>query len=215
MAALFQDISNELKHLLLDSGKRRAFHADEEVFAEGDNAAALPIVLSGKVKMMRYLEPGKEVIIGIFGEGEMFALPPVVDGKSYPASAITMASTELLLIPREKFMELLSSNGELALAVIKWMCDMLREKTAIIQNLASSSPEFRIASILLRISEQTPGERPVLIKLRRSDIAKMAGLTTETTIRTVKKLASRELISIDHGKIIIKSPGPLKKFLNG
>lgn len=197
------------------SGKTRSFQVNEEVFAEGDAASVLPVVLKGSVRMMSHLEPGKEVTIGIFYRDEMFALPPVFDGKNYPASAVAMEPSQLLLIPREKFLDILRSSHELSFAVIQWMCDMLREKTATIQNLASSSPEFRIASLLIKLAEESPAEKPLRITLRREDLAKMTGLTTETTIRTVRKLAVRNLFSIEHGKIMIDSPEALKRFVNG
>lgn len=210
-----EDLSSELRETLLQSGKKRVFKINEEIFSEGDKASILPIVLRGSIRMMRYLEPGKEVTIGIFRSGEMFALPPVCDGKCYPAGAIAMEQSELLLIPREKFLDILRSSNELAFAVIQWMCEMLREKTAIIQNLASSSPEFRIASLLIKLAEEASANMPVRITLRREDLAKMTGLTTETTIRTVRKLAARKLFLIDHGKIVIDSPHALKHFVNG
>ena len=52
------------------------------------------------------------------------------------------------MVPREDFLQLLRENSDLSFAVIGWMCNMLREKTAIIQNLATSSPEHRIGTIL-------------------------------------------------------------------
>ncbi len=210
-----EDLSNELRQALLSSGRIHSYRINEEIFTEGDKALALPIVLKGSVRMMSYLEPGKEVIIGIFYAGEMFAVPPVFDDKCYPASAFAMEAAELLMIPRNTFIDILRSSNELAFAVIRWVCDMLREKTATIQNLASSSPEFRIASLLIKLADGGLAEKPVRITLRRKDLAKMAGLTTETTIRTVRKLAARDLFSIEHGKIIIDSPQKLKRFVSG
>ncbi|MCA1625356.1 MAG: cyclic nucleotide-binding domain-containing protein [Acidobacteria bacterium] len=51
------------------------------MFAEGEAAIFLPLIISGKVKMVHFLELGKEVIISIFQKGEMFAVPPVFDGE--------------------------------------------------------------------------------------------------------------------------------------
>jgi CRP-like cAMP-binding protein len=82
------------------------------------------------------------------------------------------------------------------------MSAMLREKTATIQNLATASPEHRVGNVLLKVAKGEPGF-PVRISLRREDIANMAGLTTETTIRVIRKLAKKGFLTIDHGKIII------------
>jgi CRP-like cAMP-binding protein len=57
--------------------------------------------------------------------------------------------------------------------------------------------------VLLKLAEREPAGVPVRIVERREDIAKMAGLTTETTIRVVRRLADKEFIRIDHGKIVL------------
>ncbi|MCV4633652.1 hypothetical protein OFB83_34185, partial [Escherichia coli] len=72
-------------------------------------------------------------------------------------------------------MKLFAESEEFAFAVVKWMCSMLRDKTAIIQSLAVSSPERRIASVLLRLADNAPANAPFQITLRRREIAEMAG----------------------------------------
>ena len=213
MKSLLQNISSNLAETLGKRGNKRVLTDGEEIFAEGDAAVVLPIILTGRVKMVQFPEVGKEVIIGIFGDGEMFAVPPVFDGKKYPSTAIAMERTELLLLKRPAFLELIRESDEFAFAVIGWMCGMLREKTATIQNLAVASPEHRVGHVLLKLASREDGEGPVKIALRRQDMAKMAGLTTETTIRAVRRLAEKGLIRIDHGKVIIDSTGPLSGYL--
>ena len=161
--------------------------------------------------MQHFLEPGTEVIIGLFGPGEMFAIPAVFDGGVYPATAIAMEESQLLLIDRMRFLELLRHSSELSFAVISWMSAMLRDKTATIQNLATASPDHRVANVLLKLAGRETPDRPVRIKLRRQDIARMAGLTTETTIRVIRRLAESRLLTIDHGKIIVDDVTGLKR----
>lgn len=215
MTPLIGSIENDILDELRKCGRTRNFAENEEIFAGGDEAAYLPVVLSGSVKMINFLEPGKEVIIGIFGEGEMFAVPPVFDGGRYPATAIAMEASKLLLIERRDFLDLLRRSSELSFAVITWMCSMLREKTATIQNLATASPDHRICNVLLKLAGQASDDLPFKIALRREDIAKMAGLTTETTIRVIRRLAERGLLRIDHGKVVIDDAESLKRFVAG
>ena len=214
MKSILED--EKLADIIRTTAKSKKFYANEEIFAEGDEALFLPVVLQGKVKMVRFPEVGKEIIIGIFSGGEMFAVPPVFDGEPYPATVIAMEDTELLLLHREDFLRLLRESPEFSFAVIGWMCEMLREKTSVIKNLATASPEHRIGNILLRLAEKQNEDlvQPIKIALRRQDIAEMAGLTTETTIRATRKLADKNLIKITRGKIILDALEDLQKFLD-
>ncbi len=70
----------------------------------------------------------------------MFAVLPMFDGAPYPA-AVAMEKTKILLLNGKDFLRLLQESSKFSFAVISWMCEMLREKTATIQNLATASPE--------------------------------------------------------------------------
>ena len=213
MKPLLGNISAELTNVLEKRGNKHTFRENEEIFAEAEQAEFLPIVLTGSVKMIHFLEPGKEVIIGIFQAGEMFAVPPVFDGGKYPATVVAMEKSRLLLLQRTHFLDLLRESDEFAFAVIEWMCAMLREKTATIQNLATASPEHRVGHVLLKLAEKESGHVPVRIALRRQDIASIAGLTTETTIRVIRKLAEKDLVKIINGKIILDDIDRLRHHL--
>ena len=195
--------------------RRKSYSENQIIFSEGESSAFLPIVERGKIKMVRYPDVDKEVIIGIFEAGEMFAVPPVFDGAPYPSTAVAMEETTLLLLYRKDFLQLLRESSEFSFAVIGWMCGMLREKTATIKNLATASPEQRVGNVLLRLAEKEGGgAAAVKISLRRQDIAEMAGLTTETTIRAIRKLAAKDLVKIVHGKIILEQAERLRRFLS-
>lgn len=213
MRQLLDSISPELTAILDERGHKRSYNENQEIFAEDEFAIFLPIVISGAIKMIRSPEVGKEVIIGIFRKGEMFAVPPVFDGGPYPASAIAIENTVLMQISREDFLKILHESAEFAFAVIGWMCEMLREKTSIIQNLATASPEHRVGNVLVKLARDRDSYFPVKIIVRRQDIAEMASLTTETTIRVIRRFAEQNFLRIVHGKIIIDEIEPLQRFL--
>lgn len=212
MKPLFENISPELIEKLESSGNKRSYGEDQEIFARGDKADFLPIVLSGAVKMIRNPDVGKEVIIGIFRTGEMFAVPPVFDGAPYPSTAIAVEKTELLQISRNDFLDILRDSPEFAFQVIGWTCEMLREKTSMIRTLATASPEHRVGRVLIKLAEDAAA-LPFRIPVRRQDIAEMASLTTETTIRVIRRFAEQQLLRIEHGKVFIDSLEPLQRFL--
>ncbi len=209
MKPLLDIATPELLEKLFKYGHKKSFWELDVVFGEGEKAEFLPIVLSGKVKMVRYPEIGKEFIIGFFESGEMFAIPPALDGKSYPATCVVVEAGKLLILPRQNFLKLMQESSEFSAIVMEKMCGLMRETAETINNLANSSPEHRIGNVLLRLAKNQPAK----ISLRRQDIADMSGLTTETTIRTVKKLEEKDLLKIVKGKIIIEQPEILRDYL--
>lgn len=204
--------SPELATRLRAVGQTRRYTADETVFNHSDKAEFLPIVLSGRVKIFRFLSPGKEIIVNVFGPSEVFAIPPVLDGTVYPATAAALEDSELMLIFRNEFLSLLNESKEFSGSVMARMSGLLRETTRSIEILATASPEERVANILLWLAEKEGDNRPVSISLRRQDIAQIAGLATETTIRTIRKLAHTGILSIIRGKIILDEPERLEEY---
>jgi CRP/FNR family transcriptional regulator, cyclic AMP receptor protein len=209
MKPLLEIASVELLEKLFKLGNRKSFSQSEVVFGEGEKANFLPVVLTGKVKMVRYPEIGKEFIVGFFGNGEMFAIPPAFDGKNYPATCVVVEDAKLLVLQRSDFLNLMKESNEFSAIVMQKICGLMRETAEIINDLANSSPEFRIGKVLLRLAKNEPGK----INLRRQDIADMTGLTTETTIRVIKKLEAKSLLKIIRGKIFIEQPELLRRFL--
>ena len=209
MKPLLEIASSELVERLFKYGHKKTYWDMDIVFAEGEKAEFLPIVLTGKVKMVRYPEIGKEFIIGFFSEGEVFAIPPAMDGKSYPATCVVVENTKLLILPRPNFQKLMLESSEFTSIVMEKMCGLLRETAETINNLANSSPEYRVGNILLRLAQNEPTK----INLRRQDIADMAGLTTETTIRVIKRMQEKGLLQIVKGKVFLEQPERLRDFL--
>jgi CRP/FNR family transcriptional regulator len=212
MDDLFKSIGADLEDQIKRSGYTKQFAPNQYIFFEGDQADFLPIVTSGTIKLVRFPEPGKEVILGLFHTGEVFAIPPAMDGKRFPASAVAIEKSDVLLFPRQEFLALMKTSPEFSGAIMGRMCGILRQRAETVQILATSSAEQRVANVLLRLA-QDAGVNGTAKKIphRRQDIAEMAGLTLETTIRVIRRLAQKGCIRITGGRIFVESLDPLKK----
>ena len=202
----------DLNQRLLSAGTIRDYEAEEWIFRQGDSPGFLPIVLEGRVKVFRFPSPGKEVIMNVFGDGEFFAIPPMLNGTRYPANAAAMDSSRLLLLFRDQFEELLAESEDFSRLIMARMSGLLHDTTRSINILATASPEIRIAQVLIWLAEKEKEGPPYKISLRRQDIAEIAGLATETTIRTIRRLADRELLEIRRGKVIMDDVSGLRRF---
>jgi len=213
MSQISDHFSAELTEGLFAIGRRRSFGGGEHVFFEGDQATFLPIILAGKIKMVRYPEAGKEIIIGTFQAGEIFAIPPAMDGKRFPATAVAIENSSLLMVPRGEFLALMESSSEFSSLVLNRMCGILRDRADTVQILATPSAEQRVASIILRLTGEMNAGEVKKITHRRQDIAEMAGLSLETTIRTIRKLAEKGYLKIVGGRIFVETTEHLRTLI--
>lgn len=213
MSQISEHFSAELTESLFAIGSRRSFVGGEHVFFEGDQATFLPIILAGKIKMVRYPEPGKEIIIGMFQAGEIFAIPPAMDGKQFPATAVAIEDSSLLMVPRNEFLAMMGSSSEFSSLVLNRMCGILRDRAVTVQIMATPSAEQRIATVLLRLTGEMNGNETKKITHRRQDIAEMAGLSLETTIRTIRKLADKGSLKIIGGRIFVETTEHLRTLI--
>lgn len=207
-------LNEEICRKLEKSGIKKTYGENEQIFAEGEKADFLPIICTGTVKMVRFPEPGKELILGFFSDGEVFAIAPALDGKNFPATAIAIGKTRLLILPRLVFLELMKESAEFATMLTSRMCGLLRDRTSTVQILAMSSADHRVANVLIKLADGCNANCPLQIPFRRQEIAEMSGLTIETAIRSVRKLEKRGYLKIVNRKIVLEDLNPLKKLLN-
>jgi len=203
----------DLRNKLLNLGVRKQFGTNEQIFAEGSEATFLPIVLAGQIKLVRYPVVGKEVILGVFSPGEIFAIPPALDGKRFPATAVSIGESELLILPRRDFLNLMETAKGFSSVIMGRMCRILRDRADTAQIFATPSAEHRVAAVLLQLGDRLGMDQSKVISHRRQDIAEMSGLTTETAIRAIRKLADKGLLRIAGGKIVLETTEPLREFI--
>lgn len=207
-------LSDALKCDILERGASRCYGVGEQIFSAGDLAEFLPIILTGRVKLVRYPQPGKELIMGIFETGDVFAVPPALDGTRFPASAVAMEESKLLLLARHDFLALMQASPEFSSKILERMCSILRHHARVITIMAKPSAAHRVAGILIELAEEHRNGGNGKISYRRQDIAEMSGLTVESTIRAVRKLADRGLVRIVRGSIYVDSVKPLQDFVS-
>ena len=114
----------------------RSFKKGEAIFEEGQEATGFYVVVKGRVKIFKISPEGKEAILHICKPGDHFGQVAVYSGKRFPASAETLATSEILFLPREKFLQLLTSEPSLALDMLSVLSARLRELTAQVESLA-------------------------------------------------------------------------------
>lgn len=188
--------------LLRYRGFIKEFDKNETVFTQGDEPRYYFQIVQGRVKMNNYNEDGKEFIQGLFTDGESFGEPPLFCAVSYPANAITLQPSRILLIHKSDFYALLESEKASCFNVLEALSSRLYYKSIMAPDISSNDSEKRILTLLNYIKTQhKEGNKELHVDLTRQQIADMTGLRVETVIRTIKEMEGNHLIRLEKGKL--------------
>lgn len=193
------------ENLLLDFGaKKNEYSKGDQLFREGDTALNYYQVSSGEVKMNNYNLDGKEFIQGFFYDGQSFGEPPLFANVKYPANAEAVSDSEVLLLHKEQFLNLLSANPAVHLEITETLAKRLYYKAIMVSEISSQEPEHRILRILDYLKKHVhkkEGKFSFKVDLTRQQIADLTGLRVETVIRATKALERKGELKIKSRKV--------------
>lgn len=186
------------------------YEADETIFHEGAPAFGFFIICHGQVKLVKQGSGAKRQILKIVGPGELLGEENIFDGKTHGASARTLEPTSARFIKREEFLDFLKRHPQVALQLAEKIARELQGFQAKLIEVAYEGCRARLARLLLALAheygEEVEEGLQITAKLTRNDLAEMAGISTETAIRTLTELEERRLIRLERRKIYILDP---------
>jgi CRP-like cAMP-binding protein len=191
--------------LLIGYGaKKLSFSKGEIIFSEGDTSRYFYQIISGGVKMNNFNDDGKEFVQGIFSEGESFGEPPMLINERYPANAVAITASEIYLLNKEKFFELLMANPEVLFKLTTGLAKRLYFKSIMASEISSHEPEHRVLKLIdyfkTKISK-IPDDQLYKVEITRQQIADLTGLRVETVIRSIKSLEKKGELNISSRKV--------------
>ncbi|MGB8192408.1 MAG: response regulator [Chitinophagaceae bacterium] len=182
-----------------------SYNKKVQVYASGLRPRALYFVVSGKVKTVKTSEGGKELITGIYTEGEYFGYASILENINYTDEAETLEETKLMVIPREDFLQLVSNDTEIAHAFIRLIAKNITVNESRLLNLAYNSLRKKVAYGLIQLKEKykTLEIKDPVLALSREHMAQTIGIATESLIRTLGQFKDEKLISMHSGQVMI------------
>ena len=205
---IFSDLSKDDLRALSQRMQPREHGAGAVIVGQEDRGDALFAITAGRVKVVLYGDSGREIILSILREGEIFGEMSLVDNQPRSASVIALEPTHLLVLERSAFVPHLDSHPLTALAILAEMSRRLRQADRVIGNLALLDVYGRVARQLkdLAAKEGIETEDGILIRERptQQEIASMVGTSRETVSRALSDFAKRGLIVLNGKSIVLR-----------
>ena len=174
-------------------GSRHSFRRDEEIYADGDPTNSWFKVVSGVVRLCKFLADGRRYVAQFYFAGDSFGFDSTAE-RLFSAEVVT--DTVVVRYPRratERLIDELPSLG-------RDLRDMTLRGLATAQShmllLGRMTASERVAAFLLDMAERRDAGRILNLPMSRNDIADYLGLTIETVCRVLSSFKRSGAIAI-------------------
>jgi CRP/FNR family transcriptional regulator, cyclic AMP receptor protein len=208
---LFRDLPSAVIEHLGSYMKTRRVARGTAIFAKGDPGTGLMGVLAGSVKVSVASAEGKDIVLNVFREGEVFGEIALLDGRPRTADATAMSDCELIVIERRDFVPFLSGHPDVMLKFIEILCSRLRHTSEQVQDITFLNLPTRLAKTLLQLTgagEEGPAAKRKAAITQR-EISQMIGMSRESTNKQLRAWEKRGWIKLERGGVAILAPDKL------
>ncbi|MGA7721106.1 MAG: Crp/Fnr family transcriptional regulator [Ignavibacteriaceae bacterium] len=204
---IFSELDDSTLDQISKLGIRKSFIKDSVVLFEHETGSALFVIVNGKVKVSRVSDDGKEVILTILGESDFFGEMAILDGQSRSANVTAMEDSELFIIQRSEFLDLLQSHPEIAVALLQELTSRLRAADMKIKSLSLKDAEGKVATVILQLADDIGKIKQGTVEIEKlpyqHDLANMAGTSRETISRTLHSFAKKGMVELEGSRLRI------------
>ncbi|SKB36220.1 cAMP-binding domain of CRP or a regulatory subunit of cAMP-dependent protein kinases [Salegentibacter holothuriorum] len=199
-----------LKKYIEEEGETVFWDKNKIIFRENRHSSFIYLISKGLVKTSRMDQLGKELITGIYRKNELLGLYGFHENPICPETAATIEPSRVHRILYKDFKEILQENQELSLDLAQHLTDtVLRLKSQLLE-MAYASVLKKTSNTILQFADDLQNPDFPGLKISRTDLASIAGISTESFIRSLSCLKKEGIIAIKGKKINILNPERLQ-----
>lgn len=202
---------NDLKNFFDDNGEEVTFTKEEVIYYEGDYSNYIYLINKGTIKCYNIDEKGKELVTALHKDDDLFGYSSFAKNIPHKETATTLTDTKLIRVSFIEFKKILSNNHKIVLELIELLTDNLSEVKEQLLQMAYSTVNKKTAATILKFAEKINRKPEDAIKISRSDLASVAGISPETFIRTLALFKKDGIIKAEGRNIKIVDIEKLKR----
>ncbi len=214
---MFASLSSEDLSAVATGCTSRTLQKGEMLFREGEPAEGFYVLQSGQVSIFRVTPDGREQVICVFRPPESFAEATIATTTTYPANAIALEPSRVIVVPRAHFRDLIFRKPELSLHMLASMSLHLKHLVQLLQDYKGRQIEARLADWILRQSPAAAAGCPAVFDLPMTKrmLAAQLGVTSETLSRTLARFRTEGLIRVEGPRVHVLKGAGLRAYVDG
>jgi len=194
----------------------RTLQKGETLFRQGEKSEGFYVMQTGSVSIFSLTPDGREQIICLFRPPESFAEVTLATVETYPANAVTLEPSQVIVVNKSGFRDLIRRQPELSLQMLGSMSLHLKHLVQSLQDIKSRQIEHRLAEWLLRQTPAASAGCPVAydLPMSRKVLAGQLGVTSETLSRTFARFRREGLLVVNGARIQIVNGEGLRAYVD-
>jgi CRP/FNR family transcriptional regulator, cyclic AMP receptor protein len=201
---LFRELPAPVIEHLGSYMKTRKVARGTTIFSKGDAGSGLMGVLSGTVKISVASADGRDVVLNIIHEGEVFGEIALLDGHPRTADATAMSDCELIVIERRDFVPFLRSQPDVTLKFLEILCARLRWTSEQVQDVTFLDLPTRLAKALLRLTAAIDASAPKgKVAITQRELSQIIGRSRESTNKQLRAWEKHGWIQLERGGVTV------------
>jgi CRP/FNR family cyclic AMP-dependent transcriptional regulator len=214
-SGIFQGVDHDAAEALAKDMETIDVRKGEVIFSEGEPGDSLYIVLSGKIKVGRRAQDGRQNLIAVMGPSDMVGELSLFDPGPRTATATAVVDTRLARLRKQALRPWLNNRPEIAEQLLRVLARRLRRTNDALADLIFTDVPGRVAKNLLqmagRFGTRDGGVLRVTHDLTQEELAQLVGASRETVNKALADFASRGWLRLDGKSVIILDPERLAR----
>ena len=211
-SSLCAGLSHDEVLKLASCARPKSFARDESLFIQGQPARCLVLIRTGAVKITQIGSSGTEVILWMYGKGNVLGVLSDPSSNYHPSTARAMGPTTTLVWDCPTLHNLIEVCPRIRQNLSQVLIDRLRELEERFREVATEKVPRRLALALLRLSKHVGKEvrDGVEVSMSREELAQMTGTTLFTISRILSQWSRENFISSRRETVVLRDPGRLE-----
>lgn len=198
---IFNSLSRDEMQEIAGITSQKTYEKGEMIYMAGDKGEKLQVIHTGKVKIFRLSDSGKEQVMRVLGPGDFMGELSLFSANPRLDNGEALEKTTVCIIAGEKIKAIMQKHPVIAFKVMEELSKRLERAENLIENINLYGVEKRLADNLLAMANDK-GE--VILKMSKGDFASYMGMSQETLSRKLSSFQDMGLIKlIGHRRIII------------
>lgn len=214
---LIKVLSEQEKEAVHAQSIMKHYEKKQIIYLPEDSSENILFLKKGKIKISKYSEEGKEMILSILGPGQIFGELSIIENNKRNEVAEAIDDSLICIIKADDLNKIIEGNPNFPLQVVKILGDRVKKIEKRLESLYFKTVSERIKEFILQLAidgkeelHDTSKIIEVDLFLTHDEIAKLTATNRQTVTSVFNKLENQNIISYSRKSLFINNIGALK-----